>query len=106
MQNIFNFMERMRISHKLLLGFGFVLAMTLLVGIRDLSSLTDMNDQIAKVTVKDVQGVSHIKEANIDLIYIDRALRQLALARDAGERSKGLSLPAPSSSRKSTRRGL
>ena len=88
MQNIFNFMERLRISHKLLLGFGFVLAMTLLVGIRDLSSLTDMNNQIAKVTVKDVQGVSHIKEANIDLIYIDRALRQLALARDAGERSK------------------
>ena len=81
-----SFMERLRLSQKLLLGFGFVLAIALMVGIRDLNSLSEMNIEVQKITDKDVLGIAHIQAANINLIYIGRALRQMLLAPDAAQR--------------------
>jgi two-component system sensor histidine kinase/response regulator len=80
MQPIIHFMQRFRLTPMLLLGFGFVLLVALLIGVRSLYSLSELNDVAQTLYEKDMLGVSHIKEANINLIYISRSLRQMALS--------------------------
>ena len=86
MKTILTLMERLPLRQKLMLGFGFVLAVALLIGLRDLSSLMDMHARAQQISERDVLGVSHIKEANINLVYMGRALRQMLLAPDTVQR--------------------
>ncbi len=83
-----NYMERLRLNTKLMLGFGCVLLIVMLIGIPSLFNLAEMNRAARQLYEKDVLGVSHIKEANINLIYIGRSLRQMALVTDPAEREK------------------
>jgi two-component system, sensor histidine kinase and response regulator len=81
-------MESMRLSVKLTIGFGFILLVTLFMGLYNLYSLNIVNDSVERIYEKDLLALSHIKEANINLIYIGRSLRQMALAQDLAGKEK------------------
>lgn len=85
---LINNMERMQLNTKLLLGFGFVLLITLLIGSRSLYDMTKLDKATQHLYENDVLGLSHIKEANINLIYIGRSLRQMVLMTNKAEREK------------------
>ncbi len=62
--------------------FSFLVLTTAMVvvgyiGISKMSAINDMADQIYQ---KELLGISYVKEANINLIYIDRAMKNLMLA--------------------------
>jgi signal transduction histidine kinase/DNA-binding response OmpR family regulator len=86
MQSIINFMGRFRLSQKLTFGFAFVLFIAALIGAWGIQSLYGMNTAAVQMYNKDLLGISHIKEANINLIYIGRSLRQIILALDSAQR--------------------
>jgi two-component system, sensor histidine kinase and response regulator len=88
MNRFINYIERLQLSTKLLLGFGFVLFVALLIGSRTLYDMTMLDKATQHLYEKDVLGLSHIKEANINLIHIGRSLRQMALVASQAERDK------------------
>ena len=57
MNTILELMERLHVRQKLMLGFGFVLAVALIIGLRDLSSLTGMEFFEAVIGLKDITAV-------------------------------------------------
>ncbi|MFZ4437089.1 MAG: response regulator [Syntrophales bacterium] len=80
------YMGRLQLNTKLLLGFGFVLLVALLIGSRSLYDTAQLNNAAQQLYEQDVLGISHIKEANINLIYIGRSLRTIALVSDPAHR--------------------
>ena len=86
MHRLMNYFERMRLNTKLLLGFGFVLIITLLIGGLSLYDMAKLNKVSQRLYEEDTLGVSHIKEANTNLIYIGRSLRQMVVAPDPAQR--------------------
>jgi methyl-accepting chemotaxis protein len=56
-----------------------------LVGIRNMSTMNDMADSMYR---KELLGVSYVKEANIDLMYVARAEKNLLLASSEEQRKK------------------
>ncbi|MEI6206498.1 MAG: response regulator [Desulfuromonadales bacterium] len=75
MRRLVNFVERLQLNTKLLLGFGFVLLITLFIGSTSLYNLAEMNKSAQQLYEKDVLGISHIKETKINLIYIGSSLQ-------------------------------
>ena len=72
--------NRMKVGTRLIAGF---LLLTLLgaivasVGIFNMSRINDSNDRLYQ---RELLGISYVKEANINLIYVGRALRNVLLA--------------------------
>jgi signal transduction histidine kinase/CheY-like chemotaxis protein len=88
MNALVRFVQRLRLTQKLLFGFGFLLLATLVIGIHSLSALSDERAAAQQLYDKDLLGVSHIKEANINLVHIGRAVREMILAPDAARRDE------------------
>ena len=72
--------NRMKVGTRLIAGF---LALTLLgaivaaIGIFNMSRINEANDRLYD---RELLGISYVKEANINLIYVGRALRNVLLA--------------------------
>lgn len=81
-------LDRQRLGVKLLLGFSGVLLVGLALGVQSLVNLNAMKNETLRIYEKELLGISHIKEANINLIYVGRALRQMMIAPDAAARDK------------------
>lgn len=81
-------LDRRRLGTKLLLGFGGVLIIALALGVQSLSNLRAMREEARLIYDKELLGISHLKEANINLIYIGRSLRRMMLAPDASSRDR------------------
>ncbi|MBF0525367.1 MAG: response regulator [Deltaproteobacteria bacterium] len=75
MHRLVNYMERLRLTTKLCLGFGFVFFIALLIGSRSLHDLAELNKATQQLYEKDMLGVSHIKETANKLIHIQNNLR-------------------------------
>jgi PAS domain S-box-containing protein len=58
------------------------------IGFNSLSTQSEMTAEIEKLYDADLLGISHLKEANINLIYMGRALRQAMIAQDDAARDK------------------
>jgi PAS domain S-box-containing protein len=86
MNQVLSAMERLKLQTKLLLGFGFVLFIALSIGLYNLNSLAEMNKATQILYEEDVLGVSHIKEAEINLVLIGRSLRHMMLTSDPAQR--------------------
>lgn len=91
MFNVLAFLERERTSHKLTLGFSVLVAMTLFIGVYCLHHLRSLNVQIQDLYNVDLLSVSHVKDAEVHLVQIGRALRHAALADEEAERQRALS---------------
>src|SRR4051812_8916710 len=81
-------LDRRKLGTKLLIGFAGVLAITLALGVQSLLNLRTMRLQAERIYEKELLGISHLKEADINLIRIGRALRQVILAPDAARRER------------------
>jgi len=82
--------NRMKVGTRLIAGF---LVLTLLgaavagVGIFNMSR---MNDRADRLYQRELLGISYVKEANINLVYIGRSLRNVLLASSDKDRSAGI----------------
>ena len=81
-------LERRRLGTRLALGFTGVLLIALALGVQSLLNLRSMRDEARLIYDKELLGVSQVKEANIHLISIGRALRRMILAPDAATRDR------------------
>ncbi|MFA5181549.1 MAG: response regulator [Syntrophales bacterium] len=88
LRGFIRWMERLRLNTKLLFGFGFVLLIVLLIGSHSLYDMAKLEKVTRNLYETDMIALSHIKEANINLIHIGRSLRQMALVTDHAEREK------------------
>ena len=88
MRRVINYFEQLKLNSKLFFGFGFVLFIALLIGSRSLYDLAEMHKAAQQLYEKDMLGISHIKEAKINLVYIGRSLRTLVLVTDPPIREK------------------
>ncbi|MET3130912.1 two-component system sensor histidine kinase/response regulator [Oxalobacteraceae bacterium GrIS 1.11] len=80
--------EKLNLRTKLILGFGLIMLVCLAAGFQGLYNQQLLSEQIEKMYDKDVLGISHVKEANVNLIYMGRALRQALLAGDSAGRNR------------------
>lgn len=80
--------EKLRLNSKLLIGFGLGLLIALAIGINSIHSLRTISEKTQQILDSELLGISHIKEANINLIYIGRSLRAMIMAQTLEEREK------------------
>jgi methyl-accepting chemotaxis protein len=80
-----NWFRNRKTVTKLMIGFGLVAAMLAFVAYRGLHAASEINAQLSTLYERDLKGLSAIKEANINLIYIGRGMRAAALSDDKAE---------------------
>src|SRR5450830_1128255 len=85
-------LNNLTVRARLLAGFVLVVVMGAMVAGIGIYNMAAMNAQAEQAYHDDLMGVSHTKEAKINLIYIGRALRNLMLARNDAEHQKYIGL--------------
>ncbi len=78
----------MKLSTKLIGGFVVVALLSLVVGLVGISNASRISEMADRMYDQELMGLSMIKEANINLIYIGRARSNLLLATTMEERDK------------------
>ena len=86
-----------KIGTRLIAGFVLVASISAVVGFVGISNTSKMNVMAEEMYTKELMGLSYIKEANINLIYIGRARSNYLLATSQAEREKHLASIAKSS---------
>jgi methyl-accepting chemotaxis protein len=79
-----------KIGTRLIAGFLVVASISAVVGLVGISNSAKMNDLAEAMYSKELMGLSHIKEANINLVYIGRARSNFLLATSQEERERHL----------------
>ncbi|MEC5385923.1 methyl-accepting chemotaxis protein [Uliginosibacterium sp. H3] len=80
----------MRIGTRLITGFVLVSAISVIVGLIGVSNASKLDHMAEQMYANELMGLSYIKEANINLIYIGRARSNYLLATTQEERNKHL----------------
>jgi CheY-like chemotaxis protein len=80
MDRFWSLLERRRLLGALVAAFAVLLLTTLVLAINAILAARDMSRQAAELYRMELLGISHIKQANIDLISTGRTLRQMVLA--------------------------
>ncbi|MCE3263873.1 MAG: chemotaxis protein [Pseudoduganella sp.] len=81
-------LNQMKVGTRLLAGFAALAlagAVVAGIGIANMGKINDMGEQIYE---RELRGLSYVKEANINLLFIGRSLRGLLLAATEEERAK------------------
>jgi methyl-accepting chemotaxis protein len=78
----------MKIGAKLIGGFILVAAFSIVVGVVGITNAGKINDAADRMYEMELMGLSYIKEANINLIYIGRARANAQLAVTEADRAK------------------
>ena len=82
--------SNIKIGVRLIAGFVLVAAISIVVGIIGISNASKINDKADAMYDVELMGLSLVKEANINLIYIGRARSNYLLATSPEERQKHL----------------
>ncbi|WP_075795836.1 HAMP domain-containing methyl-accepting chemotaxis protein [Massilia putida] len=98
--------KNMKIGVRLIAGFVLVAAISAVVGVIGITNASKINDMADNMYVRELQGVSYIKEANIDLIYQARAIRNYLLAQTLPSVDAAPYLDALMKAREQTRANL
>ena len=85
------------IGTRLITGFILVAAITVVVGVIGISNTRQINDMADRMYDRELLGLSYVKEANINLIYIGRARGNFLLASRQEDRERHLASIAKSS---------
>ena len=85
MNKMLMILERFKLNTKLNLGFGIIIVFLFLSGLQGVYSQYRLNDS-TKQNGEQLLAISNIKEAKINLIYIARAIRQMALVQKQQDR--------------------
>ncbi len=80
-------MERLRLNHKLLLSIGAGFLVTLLVGLSSLYAVRILSQASERSYRKDMLGVVHLMNAQVELMRVGRSVRQMAMSTTAAERA-------------------
>ena len=78
----------MKVATKLVVSFVVMAIITCVVGYIGIDKMGRINELADEMYAKELLGISYIKEANIVLVYIDRATKNLLLASTAADRTK------------------
>jgi methyl-accepting chemotaxis protein len=98
--------KNMKIGVRLIGGFVLVAAISAVVGAIGISNASKINDMADNMYARELQGVSYIKEANIDLVYQARAMRNYLLAQTLPSVEAAPYLDALTKARELTRANL
>ncbi len=90
MNALLSFVERFKLTTKLVVGFSVGILIAIAIGVNALSSLSSLEAGMEKMYENDLLGTSAIKDANLNLIYMGRALRQMLIAQDDATRDSAL----------------
>ncbi|KIF82476.1 methyl-accepting chemotaxis protein [Noviherbaspirillum autotrophicum] len=82
--------KNMKVGTRLIAGFLFVSILGAIVGGVGIFNMSKISETAQRLYEMELLGVSYVKEANIDLIYIGRAVRTLALAPTMEDRKKAV----------------
>jgi methyl-accepting chemotaxis protein len=77
----------LKIGTKLIVSYLLISLIMLVVGIQGFKGMQTINDMLERMYTNELMGLSHIKEANIDLIYIGRAQSNYLLAASPADRA-------------------
>jgi methyl-accepting chemotaxis protein len=80
----------MKLATRLTAAFVGVCALGALVSVIGIRNMSSMNTASDAMFNKEMMGLSHIKEANIDLLYVGRAMRNALLATTEDQRAAAL----------------
>ncbi len=82
-------LEKRKLTTKLFINFGICLVIMTLIGLNAMNSLKIISEQTQTTYEQELLGISHIKEANINLVLIGKNMRQaLLLTHDFSRREK------------------
>jgi methyl-accepting chemotaxis protein len=81
-------MRNLKLSTTLIGGFVIVAAFSLIVGLLGLRNMSEINDMADLLYERELMAIEHVKEANINLIYIGRDWRNALLASTPTERAQ------------------
>ncbi len=87
MKMVLTLLEKRTLVSNLLVGFGVLLLTILLLGINSILTVREINRQASELYQNELLAISHIKEADINLILIGRSLRQFILSPSEGGRA-------------------
>jgi methyl-accepting chemotaxis protein len=80
----------MRVGKKLIISFLIMASFTAFVGYLGIANMSNINDLANSMYSRELQGLSHIKNANTFLLAIDRASKNLLLTSTEEEKRKYL----------------
>lgn len=80
-----NAFARLKLASKLLIGFGFVVALTALITVMAHQGLSEMAATTNKLYYKDLLGVSALRQMNRDINLIGRNVNEVVLSINAGD---------------------
>jgi len=72
--------NRMKVGTRLIAGFLVLALLGAIVAAIGIANMSKMNESTNTLYEKELLGISYVKEANINLIYVGRALRSVMLA--------------------------
>ncbi len=81
-------LNNIRVGTRLIAGFLAVSLLGAIVGAIGIRNMGIINDRATALYEREVMGISHIKEANINLIYVGRAISSMLLASNAEEKAR------------------
>src|SRR6188768_1855974 len=88
MKKFWALLEKRSLVSKLLVGFGTLLLTIMLLSINSIFTVRAMSQQASELYKRELLGISHIKETNINLILTGRSLRQYILSPSLVQRSE------------------
>ena len=87
MKKLLATLEKKKLNTRLSLGFGFVILFLFLAGMQGIYSQYKLNESTKK-NGEQLLAISHVKQANINLIYIARSIRQMGLVESQIDKDK------------------
>lgn len=78
--------QKLTLRQKLVMGFGYLLFILLVVDLHAIETQRRLSEQTQMLVERELMGLSHLKEANLNLVRIGRSLRQMMLAPDEASR--------------------
>ena len=78
----------MKTIWKLVTGFSLVCSISAVIGWVGLTNMSVINTMLNGMYESELLGLSHCKQANVNLICIGRALRNVLLEEDKGEKER------------------
>jgi methyl-accepting chemotaxis protein len=82
--------KNMTVATKLISGFLIGSILATIVGLVGMSNMSKINDAADVMYAEELLGLSYIKEANVDLIYVERDWREALLSLTDESRTKRL----------------
>nr|WP_052278956.1 HAMP domain-containing methyl-accepting chemotaxis protein [Solidesulfovibrio magneticus] len=83
-----NLLKDVNVGKKLIVSFLIMAALTAIVGLLGVRSMDKINDFAESMYGNELLGLSAIKEANVSLVYLDRATKNMLLSSTLEDRQK------------------